>query len=525
MPRRPGLRTVGDRPGRPSSTAHSRRRGPHRPIKSRGDPAPRPDEGRTQVSTAGHDQGTGRHKVVIVGGGFGGVQAAKALEGADVDVTIVDRTNHHLFQPLLYQVATGILSPGLIAPALRRVLKKQRNVRTLLAEVGDIDLENKIVHAAAPDGQHLDLPYDSLVVAAGATHAYFGHPEWAEHAPGMKSIEDARLLRSRILGAYELAEVATDPAEQQAWMTFVVVGAGPTGVELAGQLSELARHVLPREYRAIDTRKARIILLDAAPAVLPPFAKKLQDYTRKTLEEKGIEVRLNTMATDIDADSITVKGPQGEERIFSRTKVWAAGVQASPLAELLAKASGGEVDRAGRLAVDPDCSLPGHRDVFAVGDMVSTIDRLPGVAQVAMQQGTYVGKLIKARAAGDDTTPAPFRYFDKGSMATIGAREAVADVRGVKFTGWLGYLMWCYVHVMFLIGWGNRLGTLFNWVRSLRYARYRGHRLISVTASYDKSEDVHGEVPQEKVEHRPSLDPRTAPGTPAPPEGKPAASA
>lgn len=440
------------------------------------------------MSTAGRDERQGRHKVVIVGGGFGGVQAAKALKGADVDVTVVDRTNHHLFQPLLYQVATGILSPGLIAPALRRVLKKQRNIRTLLAEVGDIDLEAKVVQAAAPDGQHIELPYDTLVVAAGATHAYFGHPEWAEHAPGMKTIEDARLLRSRILGAYELAEVSDDPAEQQAYMTFVVVGAGPTGVELAGQLSELARHVLPREYRKIDTRQARIILLDGAPAVLPPFAEKLQRYTKKTLEEKGVEIRLNTMATDMDADSITVRGPGGEDRIVSRTKVWAAGVQASPLGEMLAEASGAEVDRAGRLPVDPDCSLPGHDDVFAVGDMVSTIDRLPGVAQVAMQQGTYVGKLIAARAKGDDTTPAPFKYFDKGSMATIGAREAVADVQGVKFTGWLGYLMWCYIHVMFLIGWGNRFGTLYNWVRSLKYARFRGHRLISVTASYDPAE-------------------------------------
>ncbi|MDQ4118469.1 MAG: NAD(P)/FAD-dependent oxidoreductase [Actinomycetota bacterium] len=469
--------------------------------------------------TENHDRRQGRHRVVIVGGGFGGVQAAKALKDADVDVTVVDRTNHHLFQPLLYQVATGILSPGLIAPALRRVLKKQRNARTLLAEVGEIDLEDKLVHASAPDGQHVTLPYDTLIVAGGATHAYFGHPEWADHAPGMKTIEDARLLRSRILGAYELAEVADDPAERQAYLTFVVVGAGPTGVELAGQLSELALHVLPEEYRSIDTRQAKIILLDGAPAVLPPFARRLQRYTKKTLEGKGVEIRLNTMATHIDADSITVKGPDGEERIVARTKVWAAGVQASPLAEMLAKATGTEVDRAGRLAVDPDCSLPGRRDVYAVGDMVSTIDQLPGVAQVAMQQGTYVGKLVAARAAGDDTTPAPFRYFDKGSMATIGAREAVADVRGLKFTGLIGYLMWCYVHVMFLIGWGNRLGTLFNWVRSLRYARFRGHRLISVTASYDEDvADEHHNL-HEYAEHRRDLDPRTRPadGHDAPP--------
>ncbi|MET0188177.1 MAG: NAD(P)/FAD-dependent oxidoreductase, partial [Pseudonocardia sediminis] len=418
------------------------------------------------MTTAGHDHSSadgtsagahqqGRHRVVIVGGGFGGVQTAKALKKADVDITLVDRTNHHLFQPLLYQVATGILSPGLIAPALRRVLKSQRNVRTLLADVGDIDLERKLVHAAAPDGQHIDLPYDTLVVAGGATHAYFGHDEWAEHAPGMKTIEDARMLRSRILGAYELAEVSQDPAEREAYMTFVVVGAGPTGVELAGQLSELARYVLPREYRSIDTREAKIILLDGAPTVLPPFAKKLQNYTLKTLEEKGVDVRLNSMATNIDADSITVKSPKGEERIVARTKVWAAGVQASPLAAMLAKASGTEVDRAGRLPVDPDCSLPGRRDVYAVGDMVSTIDRLPGVAQVAMQQGTYVGKQIAARSKGDDTTPAPFKYFDKGSMATIGYRSAVADAFGKKFTGIIAFLMWGFIHVLYLIGWGN----------------------------------------------------------------------
>jgi NADH dehydrogenase len=357
----------------------------------------------------------------------------------------------------------------------------------------------------------LEIPYDSLIVAAGANQSYFGHDEFALFAPGMKTIDDALELRGRILGAFEAAEVSTDPAERERRLTFVVVGAGPTGVEVAGQLTELAHHVLPEEYRTIDTRQARIILLDGAPSVLPPFAKKLQRYTQKTLESKGVEIRLNTMATDMDADSITVKGPQGEERIVARTKVWAAGVQASPLAEILAKATGTEVDRAGRLAVDPDCSLPGRRDVYAIGDMVSTIDHLPGVAQVAMQQGTYVGKQVAARAAGDDTTPAPFKYFDKGSLATIGAREAVADVRGLKVTGILGYLIWCYVHVAFLIGWGNRLGTLFNWVRSLRYARFRGHRLISVTASYDNCTPDENHNLHEPAEHRPHVDPRARP--------------
>jgi NADH:ubiquinone reductase (H+-translocating) len=426
------------------------------------------------------NRGEARTKVVIVGGGFGGVRVANALRHADVDVTLVDRTNHHLFQPLLYQVATGILSPGLIAPALRRVVKKQSNIRTLLAEVHDIDLQRKVVQALGPNEQHIHLPYDYLVVAGGATHAYFGHDEWARFAPGMKSIEDARMLRSQILGAYELAELATDEKEKDAYLTFVVVGAGPTGVEVTGQLAELARHVLPDEYRSIDTRQAKIILLDAAPSVLPSFAPKLQRYTQRRMEKMGVDVRLNTAATEMDRQSITVTGPNGVETIVARTKIWAAGVQASPLAALLAKATGTATDRAGRVEVDPDCSLPGAEGVYAIGDMVNTVDRLPGVAQVAMQQGTYVGRLIARRVQGDSTTPAPFRYVDKGSMATIGARQAVADVRGIKITGWAGYLLWCYVHVMFLIGWGNRIGTLYNWVRSLRYARHRGHRLINM---------------------------------------------
>ncbi|MCE3556049.1 NAD(P)/FAD-dependent oxidoreductase [Pseudonocardia sp. RS11V-5] len=426
---------------------------------------------------------SGRPQVVVIGGGFGGVRAAKALARADVDVTLVDRTNHHLFQPLLYQVATGILAPGLIAPALRRVVKKERNVRTLLAEVHDIDPERKVVRAATPAGQTLELPYDYLVVAGGATHAYFGHPQWSQFAPGMKTVDDARMLRSHILGAYELAELATDDAERRARLTFVVVGAGPTGVEITGQLAELARYVLPEDYRSIDTRRARIILLDAGPAVLGPFAPKLQAYTRRRLEEMGVEVRVNTAATDMDDESITVKGPAGEERIVARTKIWAAGVQASPLAAMLAEATGAPTDRAGRVAVRADCSLPGAEGVYAIGDMVTTPDRLPGVAQVAMQQGTYVGRQIADQVKGHTGTPAPFRYVDKGSMATIGARQAVADVRGVTITGYLAYLLWCYVHVMFLVGWGNRLGTLYNWVRSLHHSRNRGHRLISMTGA------------------------------------------
>jgi len=419
----------------------------------------------------------GRHRVVVVGGGFGGLNATRYLKDAPVDVTIVDRTNHHLFQPLLYQVAAGLISPGLIAPAIRATIKKQRNARALLGEVKDLDLDNKVVRALGPDGRALDLGYDSLVVAAGASHSYFGKDEFAEYAPGMKTIEDARYLRDGILSKFEMAEMATDPIERAEWLTFVVIGAGPTGVELAGQLAELAHLVLPQEYRTVDTTEARIILLEGAPAVLPPFDKKLQKYTKGHLEKMGVEIRTGTLATDMDHESITVKGPNGVETIRARTRIWAAGVQASPLAKMLAEKTGADVDRAGRVAVNPDCSLPGHPEVFAIGDMVS-LNGLPGVAQPAMQEGKYVAKLIEARTTGAPTPP-PFKYFDKGSMATIGHKAAVADAFGVKTTGFIAYLMWGFIHVAYLVGWGNRLGTLYNWARSLWFSKSRGHRIIT----------------------------------------------
>ena len=426
---------------------------------------------------AGHHHPRGRHRVVVVGGGFGGLNATRYLKDAPVDVTIVDRTNHHLFQPLLYQVAAGLISPGLIAPAIRATIKKQRNARALLGEVKDLDLANKVVKALGPDGRPLDLEYDCLVVAAGASHSYFGKDEFAEFAPGMKTIEDARYLRDGILSKFEMAEMATDPVERAEWLTFVVIGAGPTGVELAGQLAELAHLVLPQEYRTVDTTEARIILLEGAPAVLPPFDEKLQKYTKAHLEKMGVEIRVNTLATDMNHESITVKGPNGVETIRARTRIWAAGVQASPLAKMLAEKTGAELDRAGRVSVNPDCSLPGHPEVFAIGDMVS-LNKLPGVAQPAMQEGKYVAKLIKARTTGAPIPP-PFKYFDKGSMATIGHKAAVADAFGYKFTGFIAYLMWGFIHVAYLVGWGNRLGTLYNWARSLWFSKSRGHRIIT----------------------------------------------
>jgi NADH:ubiquinone reductase (H+-translocating) len=417
-----------------------------------------------------------RHRVVIVGGGFGGLNVARALDEADVDVTVVDRTNHHLFQPLLYQVATGILPPGLIAPALRHILRKQRNARVLLADVRDVDLDRKVVRAQEPDGRFAELTYDTLVVAAGATHSYFGKDQLAEFAPGMKTIEDARFLRDAILAKFEMAELTTDPQERAEWLTFVVIGAGPTGVELVGQIAELAHTVLPRDYRSVNTREARIILLEGAGAVLPPFAPKLQYYTQQQLEKMGVEVRVNSLAVDMDHESVTVKGPDGLDTIRTRTRIWAAGVQASPLAKLLAHKAGVDTDRAGRVPVNPDCTLAGHSEVFAIGDMVS-LNKLPGVAQPALQEGKYVGKVIKARLAGQAV--APFKYFDKGTMATIGYKAAVADAFGVKVTGPMAYLMWLFIHVMYLVGWGNRIGTIYTWARAFLFSGGRAHRIIT----------------------------------------------
>ena len=418
-----------------------------------------------------------RHRVVVVGGGFGGMNVTHALAGADADVTIVDRTNHHLFQPLLYQVATGIMPEGLIAPALRSMVKRQANARVLLADVQGLDLSDRTVCAVAPDGNQLLLPYDSLVVAAGSTDTYFGHPEWAAFAPGMKTLEDARRLRSHILSAFEMAELATDADERAAYLTFAVVGAGPTGVELVGQLAELAHQVLPKDYKSVVTTEARILLVEAGPRVLASFAPRLRRYTRRRLRRMGVEVLLNTPALAMDHDSITVKGPRGEQRIPARTKIWAAGVRASPLAAMLAAAPGAQTDRAGKVAVRPDCSLPGHPEVFVIGDMAA-LNNLPGVAQPAIQEGAYVGGVICARLAGQPGK-GPFAYHDKGTMATIGHLAAVADCFGMKFTGIVGYTMWAFIHVLYLIGWGNRLGTVYTWARALTFTQSRAHRIIT----------------------------------------------
>src|SRR3954463_1120266 len=366
---------------------------------------------------------TGRPRVVIVGTGFGGLFAAQALRRAPVDVTVIGKTGHHLFQPLLYQVATGILSEGEIAPATREILRRQQNASVVLGEVADIDLAARTVTSTVL-GRTTVHEYDELIVAAGAGQSYFGNDRFAEFAPGMKSIDDALELRGRIFGAFELAELATDPAEIDRLLTFVV-GAGPTGVEMAGQIAELAHRTLRRDFRTIDPTTARVVLLDAAPAVLPPFGERLGGRARRQLNNMGVEVQLGAMVTNVDENGIEVKESDGTaRRINAATKIWAAGVQASPLGKQLAEQSGAETDRAGRVLVQPDLTLPGHPGVHVVGDMMS-LNRLPGVAQVAIQGGRYAAEAIKRRVAGDPTQQKPFEYFDKGSMATISRFSAV----------------------------------------------------------------------------------------------------
>jgi len=410
------------------------------------------------------DRGSGRHRVVIIGSGFGGLWATEALAKAPVDVVMISGTSHHLFQPLLYQVATGVLSEGEVAPATREVLKKQKNVTVLLGRVTEIDINAQTVTSVSPLGITV-TPYDSLIVAAGAGQSYFGNDQFSEFAPGMKSIDDALELRGRIFGSFELAELCDDPEEREEWLTFVVVGAGPTGVEMAGQISELAHRTLRRDFRRIDTTKAKIILLDAAPAVLGMFGDKLSGAARKQLEDIGVDVELNAKVVGVDNTGVDIIDADGNERrIRSRCKVWAAGVSASPLGRQLAEQSGGEVDRAGRVQVNEDLTLPGHPEIFVVGDMMA-LNNLPGVAQVAMQGGKYAAGQIVRRLRGEPAAP-PFKYFDKGSMATISRFHAVASVGKIRLAGFFAWIMWLAVHVMYLIGFKNRLTTMLHWAVS-----------------------------------------------------------
>jgi NADH dehydrogenase len=418
-----------------------------------------------------------RHQVVVIGSGFGGLFGTKALRDADVDVTMVAKTTHHLFQPLLYQVATGILSEGEIAPPAREILASQKNARVILGNVTDIDLEARTVTSTVLNRVTV-TPYDSLIVAAGAGQSYFGNDQFAEFAPGMKTIDDALELRGRIFGAFELAEISEDEKEIERLLTFVVVGAGPTGVEMAGQIAELAHRTLHKDFRRINTREARIILLDAAPQVLPPFGAKLGEKAKRALEDLGVEVQLGAMVVDVDEWGLDVKDKDGtRRRIPATTKVWAAGVQASPLGKLLGDQTGAPVDRAGRVSVNPDLTLPGHPEVFVVGDMIN-LDHLPGVAQVAIQGAKYAAKEITARLSDDKGPQEPFKYFDKGSMATISRFRAVALVGKIRVTGFLAWLMWLGVHLVYLTGFKNRLAALGHWAVSF-LGRGRSERTMT----------------------------------------------
>jgi NADH:ubiquinone reductase (H+-translocating) len=416
-----------------------------------------------------------RPRVVIVGGGFGGLYAAQRLRKAPVDITLVDRRNFHLFQPLLYQVATGGLSPANIAAPLRAILKKQLNTRVLLGHVTGFDVASRAVLLGADR-----IPYDYLLVATGARHHYFGNHHWENFAPGLKTLEDAVDMRRRIFLAFEEAERETEPARREAWMTFVVVGAGPTGVELAGVLGELAEHTLRGNFRSVDPSKAKVLLIEGADRVLPGFAPVLSGKAASALARLGVTVLTRASVTDLTETSVTYKIGAQEQRVAARTVLWAAGVSASPLAAELAKATGARLDRAGRIHVEPDLSLPGRPEIFAIGDMVHYEgpggQPLPGVAQVAIQQGCYAADTVLARLAGK--TPAPFRYHDKGSLATIGRSAAVADLGWIKFGGMLAWLAWSLIHLMYLIAFSNRLLVMTQWAINY-FTRNRSARLIT----------------------------------------------
>ena len=419
----------------------------------------------TDVQGRGDGRATGPHRVVVIGSGFGGLFGTKALRRADVAVTMIAKTTHHLFQPLLYQVATGILSQGEIAPPTREILSGQHNARVLLGEVTAIDLRRREVTSHVL-GRSTVTSYDSLIVAAGATQSYFGNDHFSEHAPGMKSIDDALELRGQIFGAFEMAELGASRGDNvDHLLTFVVVGAGPTGVEMAGQIAELAHRTLKRDFRSINTRTVRVILVDAAGQVLPPFGARLGASTKAELEKLGVEVQLGAMVTNVDERGIEVKYKDGRtDRIAAVTKIWAAGVQASSLGATLAEQSGAPIDRAGRVGVNPDLTLPGHPEVFVVGDMID-LDDLPGVAQVAIQGARYAAKEIDGRLKGK-APQAPFRYRDKGSMAIISRFNAVAMIGKLRIKGIIAWLMWLAVHLVYITGFKNRVTALLHWAVS-----------------------------------------------------------
>jgi len=426
---------------------------------------------------------TSRHRVVIIGGGFGGLCAARALRAAPVDVTLVDRRNYHLFQPLLYQVATGSLSPGQIAAPIRAVLSRQKNTRVLLGEVVDVDPGTRRVVLA--DGAALE--YDSLIVAAGSETSYYGHDGWRQWAPGMKSVEEATNIRHKILYAFEVAERLTDPAERRAWLRFVIVGAGPTGVELAGAIGEIARQTLRNDFRSIHSEDAEIVLLDGAPRVLMTFPEDLARKATESLARLGVQVKTGVMVKDVDRDGLTVERDGTKDRIVSKTVIWAGGVTVPPLARMLARRTRAETDRGGRITVTPQLTIPGYPDISVVGDLALAAGRdgkpLPGVAQVAMQGGAYAAKAILRKVKAASPLP-PFKYFDKGELAVIGRASAVANAFGLHLSGFPAWLIWAFVHLAYIVQFRSRITVFVEWaIEDLTFSR--GARLITGSANTD----------------------------------------
>ena len=417
----------------------------------------------------------GSHRVVIIGGGFGGLTLARSLKNAPVDVTLLDRANYHLFQPLLYQVATGSLSPANIAAPLRQVLRKQRNTKVLLAEATDIDTHNRCV--ILKDGK---IPYDTLVVASGSSHQYFGHDEWEKSAPGLKTVEDATDMRSRILLAFEAAERESDLERRRAWLTFVIVGGGPTGVELAGALGEIANDTVRHDFRDIDPSTSQIILVEGTDRILPTYPPSLSEAARKMVERLGVTVRTGALVIDVQPESVTIRAGDHAEKIETRTILWAAGVLASPLGRALAKEAGAPIDKAGRIIVQPDMTVPGHPEIFVIGDLANFSHQggkpLPGVAQPAIQQGRYVANVIQRRLKNEGVEP--FHYSDKGNLAVIGRGAAVADLVRFRLTGWPAWFIWIFIHLMNIVEFQNRILVLWQW--GWLYVRYdRSARLIT----------------------------------------------
>jgi NADH dehydrogenase len=425
------------------------------------------------------------HKVVILGGGFGGLYAAKALKSAPVSVTLIDRRNYHLFQPLMYQVATGSLSPGEIAAPLRGVLRHQNNVRVLLGEAVDVDPIARQVTLA--DGARFQ--FDSLIVATGSQTSYFGNDQWQVWAPSLKSIEEALTVRHKILYAFEAAERVADPEQRRAWLTFAIVGAGTTGLELAGGLAEIARETLRHDFRSIHPEEARIILMEGAPRVLPTYPADLSAKAERLVTKLGVEVRTNVRVVGVNREGVTLQTGSGTERQAARTVLWAAGVVASDFGKRLANRTGAETDRAGRIRVNPDLTIPSHPNIYIVGDLALARrpdgEQLPGVAQVAMQEGAYAAKVITKKLDGSTALP-PFRYFDKGDMAVIGRAAAVANIFGFHVSGWPAWTMWLFIHLMYLVQFQSRILVFIQW--GFQYLTFsRGARLITGTADSDFS--------------------------------------